>query len=225
MRSPTCSAELRERVALRATLRRGPGSRARLPARGPNGSSATFTRPRSGYVGRHGADRRERAVLAVEDDAGKGRELGGLQTRLRAASSKYSRIDRLARLQPQIGRQHFARLLIDRATDATGEEADRGQRRDGDQQREQQHAQLAGLAVAGEREKGESQRLHHADQPSGVDADDAAAALRDRLIVRDDDQRGLRRAIQVEQQLDDALAGRLRRDCRSARPRTAPPAA
>ena len=69
-------------------------------------------------------------------------------------------VDRLPRLQPQIGGQHFARLLIDGAADAAREEADRRQRRHGDEERQQQHAQLAGLAVADERKKSESQRLH-----------------------------------------------------------------
>jgi hypothetical protein len=60
---------------------------------------------------------------------------------------------RHARLQPQIRRQHFAGLLIDSKGHTTGEEADRGERGHSDQQCQQQHTQLAGLAVTREREK------------------------------------------------------------------------
>ena len=62
---------------------------------------------------------------------------------------------------PDIPREHFARLLIDREAHAAGEKAHGGQRRNGYQQREHQHAQLAGLPVAEQRQQREPQRLDH----------------------------------------------------------------
>ena len=111
-----------------------------------------------------GANRGERAVTAFEYHARKrrdfrGREPGSLR------ELEILALDGRARLQAQIRGEHLARLLIDRETDAAGEEADCSERGDGDQQCEHQHAQLARLAVAQECQQCEPQRLGHFAAP------------------------------------------------------------
>ncbi len=79
--------------------------------------------------------------------------------RRRASSMALSSIG-LAGFQPQVGRQHLARLVVDRNADAIDEEAharERGHRhRDG----EHQHAQLAGPPFAHQRAQCQCQRSH-----------------------------------------------------------------
>ncbi len=117
--------------------------------------------------GRDRANRRQRAVFALEHDARKVGQLGGLQARV-LGHLKILGLQRRTRLQTQIRRQHFARLLIDRETHAAREESHRSQRRHRDQQRQHQHSQLARFAIARQCEECEPQRFHAATLPASM---------------------------------------------------------
>ncbi len=89
--------------------------------------------------------------------------------------------DGLGRAEANVRGEHFARLQIDRGADAADEKAHARERGDGNGEREQQHAQLAGTPFAPERSQRESGRRRARrsfDEASGLHPQDAAARRR-----------------------------------------------
>ena len=125
---------------------------------------------------------------------------------------------------PQVGRQHLACLQRDRAADAIDQEAHAGQCGHRDAQRQPQHRELARAPLAPQRAQRQQQTTHQAwppschpapmpraasprNAPASIDSTRPQRAC-ERAIVRDQHQRGVRAAIELEQQLGDALTGR-----------------
>ena len=117
--------------------------------------------------------------------------------------------DRLRRAQPQVRREHFRRALVHRLADAVGEEADAGQRRDRDQRarRAAPRARPSASRATGPSSAKRSARIQPTSRPASSSID-AAAARRDLAVVRDQHERRAVRRVELEQELDDACAGR-----------------
>ncbi len=86
---------------------------------------------------------------------------------------------RMVGRQQQVAAEQLVRLARDGALDAIGEEADAGQRRHGQHQRDGQHGQFAGTQVARQHAQGEAPGLHGASSrasspPRSQDSNSAA---------------------------------------------------
>ena len=175
----------------------------------------------------HRAHRGELAGVAVEDhaeQAGLARDSRGRGAALRSMACSSMGC---AGLQPQVRREHLARLVVDRDADAIDEEAHARERGHRDRDRQHQHAELARLPFAQQRAQRDGERVHARAHLSAPESICSTRPQRDgdRAIVRHQHQRGVRLRIEIEQQRDDAFAGVRVEIARWARPRTAPPVA
>ena len=125
----------------------------------PNGSSESITLPRNGYF----ADTARSEVSWLKSPLNTTLKRPVLRADLETASPRFFDglvVHQLAGFQPQVGRQHLARLVVDRDADAIDEEAHAGERGHRDRDGEHQHAELAGAPFAHHRAQCQCQRSH-----------------------------------------------------------------
>ncbi len=152
---------------LRAEARQQAGVEPHLA---PGGNVRRFLRRTEGLIGHLHAPA-QRVAFADGPDGGQG---GGLAEEHHGRKAERARGDqsprarglyivvrwRVAGLQPEVGRDHLRGLLAHGLADTVGEEADAGEGRDRDDQRREQHGQLARAPVARQGHQREAQCLH-----------------------------------------------------------------
>jgi hypothetical protein len=108
---------------------------------------------------RHRLDFGQQGGIAQADHARKGRALGHAQSARRGLAAKVFG-QRMIGRQQQVAAKQLVGLQAQRLLDAIGEEADAGQRRHGQHQRDAEHRQFAGAPVAPEHAQRKPQGSH-----------------------------------------------------------------
>ena len=150
----------------------------------------------------------ELRLAAEARHADEGRVLGELQAAARDLVADLGP-PRMVGGQHDVGAEQLVGLAQQRLPHAVGEERDAGDARHRDHERERENAQLAGPPVAAEHPQREGEVHGHTllDSPAG-EADRAPAAAGERLVVGHEDERRALLGVELEDEIDDAGAGR-----------------